>query len=58
MRLEARVEFERHYTGSRNYALLLEIYNRTIGRFHAGPPIAEAEMSAESDPRALVQIAS
>jgi glycosyltransferase involved in cell wall biosynthesis len=35
MRLEARGEFESHYTGKRNYALLMEIYLRTIGKYRS-----------------------
>jgi glycosyltransferase involved in cell wall biosynthesis len=32
MRVEARAEFERRYTGERNYALLMEIYLETIDK--------------------------
>jgi hypothetical protein len=50
MRDEARREFERNYTGEKNYELLIHIYQQTIARYASG-------RSSANDNIDLVQIA-
>jgi glycosyltransferase involved in cell wall biosynthesis len=62
MRGEARREFERHYTGERNYSLLMQIYRRTIGRYGsaefaaAKPEWGELSASGVENTAGLVNI--
>jgi glycosyltransferase involved in cell wall biosynthesis len=50
MRDNARLEFERNYTGKRNYELLMNIYQKTISRYGT-------ERISQSESGNLVQIA-
>jgi glycosyltransferase involved in cell wall biosynthesis len=57
MRVEARREFERKYTGGRNYSLLMEIYKKTIDYYKSGSSSQHTGVPSENT-LALVQIAS
>lgn len=48
MREQARLEYETHYTGDRNYEMLMNIYDAAILRHHSGQcDLAEEEDGAE-----------
>jgi glycosyltransferase involved in cell wall biosynthesis len=57
MRAEARREFERCYTGDRNYPLLMDIYRKTIDKFRSGPTETAGASPTEKENKAFVQIA-
>jgi glycosyltransferase involved in cell wall biosynthesis len=52
MGLAAREEYERKYTGKRNYQLLMEIY-RHLGAKRSGAMVAEAMSQAQSELQSL-----
>lgn len=57
MRIEARREFERWYTGDRNYSLLMDIYLATIERYKSLPAQSGVVAPQAEEIKTLVQIA-
>jgi glycosyltransferase involved in cell wall biosynthesis len=57
MRGYARLEFERHYTGDKNYALLMQIYRQTIGRYGSAAYASAALEAEELPPGGVVNTA-
>lgn len=57
MRSQARNEFERRYTGERNYSLLMQIYSNTIDRFGAAQVQTQAAGAKNGPLRVRGQVA-